>query len=177
MKKKENRIKTIVISAMLVALAFVLSNIKILSMPTGGSVTAFSMLVISLPGFLYGFPIALISSIVYGIIQFIYGRYMFSIPQVILDYIFAFGSFSLVGLFKDRKNGLIIGFTIACVMRFIFSTMSGVIFFSDYAPANMNPIIYSVIYNGSYIFLEMLLSYIIILLPATKKLFDVLKKI
>ena len=171
MKKK---IISIAVSAMLVALAFVLSNVKLFSMPFGGSVTAFSMLVISLPGFIFGFPVGLISSIVYGLFQFIYGRYMFSIPQVILDYIFAFGSFSIVGLFKDKKNGLIIGFTIACILRFIFSTMSGFIFFADYAPENMNPILYSALYNGAYIFAEMLLSYLIIVLPVFER---ILKKI
>lgn len=173
----KRRISFITVPAMLVGLSFVLSNIKLLSMPSGGSVTAFSMLVISLPGYLYGFPTACISSIVYGLLQFIYGRYMYSVPQVILDYILAFGSFAVVGLFKEKKHGLIIGFTIACILRFIFSTMSGVIFFADYAPKNMNPIVYSAIYNAGYIFTEMLLSYIIILLPVTKKLLNIIKKL
>lgn len=171
----KNKVSFIALSSMCVALAFVLSNVKLFSMPLGGSVTAFSMLVMSLPGFMCGFPMAVVSSIVYGLLQFIYGRYMYSVPQVIIDYILAFGSFSIVGLFKDKKYGLLIGFTLACILRFIFSTMSGVIFFADYAPENMNPIVYSILYNGAYIFAEMLLSYIIILLPITKKLLSKLK--
>lgn len=173
----KNNIKSIALSSMLVALAFVLSNVKILSMPFGGSVTAFSMLIISLPGFLFGFPTGFASALVYGLFQFIYGRYMYSIPQVILDYIFAFGSFSLVALFRNKKYGLIIGFTVSCIMRFIFSTISGVVFFADYAPQGMNPIIYSSLYNGAYIFCEMLLSYMIILLPITNKLLNKCKMI
>ena len=170
MKKKIN---SIAVSAMFVALAFALSNVRLFKMPLGGSVTAFSMLVISMPGYLFGLPIAFISSIVYGLLQLAFGGYMYSLPQVILDYILAFGSFTVVGLFKDKDKKihlLIIGFTIACILRFIFSVISGVVFFADYAPETMNPLIYSILYNGAYIFTEMILSYIIILLPTTKKL-------
>lgn len=171
----KNKVSLIALSSMCVALAFVLSNVKLFKMPFGGSITAFSMLVISLPGFICGFPVAFVSSVVYGLLQFVFGGYMYSIPQVVLDYIFAFGSFSLVGLFKDKKNGLLIGFSIACICRFIFSTLSGVVFFSDYAPENMNPFLYSILYNGAYIFAEMILSYIVILLPITNKLLTQLK--
>ena len=38
--------------------------------------------------------------------------------------------------------------------RFLFSTLSGVIFFADYAPENMSPLTYSLAYNAIYIFAE-----------------------
>lgn len=173
MRKKIN---SIAVSAMFVALAFALSNFRLFKMPFGGSVTAFSMLTISIPGYLFGFPIAIISSIVYGLLQLAFGGYIYTIPQVILDYILAFGSFAVVGLVKDKNiNFLLIGFTVACILRLIFSTISGVVFFAEYAPDSMNPVVYSLLYNGAYIFAEMLLSYIIILLPITSNLLSKIK--
>ena len=67
-------IKQLVISAVCVALATVLSMLKIYEFPFGGSITAFSMLFICIPGIIYGLPIGLLSGLVYGIVQFILGH-------------------------------------------------------------------------------------------------------
>lgn len=173
MKKNFYFTNTVSVSTMLIALAFIFSNIKLFSMPLGGSITLFSMLIISLPGYLFGFKYGLISTIIYGFLQFIYGRYMFSVMQVILDYILAFGSFSIVGLFKNKKYGLFLGFTLGCILRCFFSSLSGVLFFADYTPEGFTPVIYSIVYNASYIFAEMILSYIVIALPIFHKLLSI----
>ena len=46
--------KKLVVSALMLALSFVLSLIKIYELPWGGSVTLFSMLPIILVGYMYG---------------------------------------------------------------------------------------------------------------------------
>ena len=53
--------------------------------------------------------------------------------------------------------------------RFFFSVLSGVIFFAAYAPEGMNPIVYSVMYNGSYLGAEALLTVVLLSVPAVTK--------
>ena len=168
--------KQIVFSAMAIALATVISvAIKLPSLPNGGSITLFSMLIICLIGYWYGPKVSLIAAIAYGILQFIVGPYVVHPLQVALDYPLAFGALGLSGLFCNKKFGLQIGYVIGVVGRFVCSTLSGVIFFADYAPEGMNPWIYSIAYQGSYLGVELVLTLIIISIPPVAKALSLVK--
>ena len=166
-------IKKISGSAILIALAFILSFVKIMRLPFGGSITLLSMLFISLPSYLYGVKYGFGASITYSFLQLISDNYIVHPMQVVLDYIIAFSIFGIVGFFRNKKFGLEIGFIIACVIRFISSSISGYIFFKEYAPESWNPIIYTVVYNGSYIFIECIFT---VLVLQNKKVKDILSK-
>ena len=44
-----------------------------------------------------------------------------------------------------------VAIVVACVLRYISSSLSGVLFFGDYAPEGMNPWFYSfIVYNAAY---------------------------
>ena len=58
-------LRKFVVSAVFIAMAFVLSFIKIFRMPLGGSVTLFSMFVISLPAYFYGAKHGFVSAVIY----------------------------------------------------------------------------------------------------------------
>ena len=60
-------------SAIMLAFAAVLSEIKIIHMPYGGSVTAFSMLPLILIAYRYGVKWGLVTSATYGLIQLLLG--------------------------------------------------------------------------------------------------------
>ena len=167
--------KKLVYSALGIALALVTSYIKLWEMPMGGSVTLLSMLFVCLIGYWFGLKYGLITGIAFGLLQFIIDPYMLSIPQVILDYPFAFGALGLSGLFCNKKFGLQIGYVIGVVGRFVCSTLSGVIFFADYAPEGMNPWVYSIAYQGSYLGVEMVLTLIIISIPPVAKALSLVK--
>lgn len=167
--------KKLVYSALGIALALVTSYIKLWEMPMGGSVTLLSMLFVCLIGYWFGLKYGLITGIAFGLLQFIIDPYMLSIPQVILDYPFAFGALGLSGLFCNKKFGLQIGYVIGVVGRFVCSTLSGVIFFADYAPEGMNPWIYSIAYQGSYLGVELVLTLIIISIPPVAKALSLVK--
>jgi thiamine transporter len=94
--------------------------------------------------------------------------YILSLPQVLVDYVFAFGALGVSGFFSKRKNGLIIGYVAAVIGRFIFAVLSGVIFFGTYAPEGMSPLAYSVAYNGSYLAAEAALTIVVLLIPAVR---------
>ncbi len=172
----KNTTKKLVYSALGVALALVTSYIKLWNMPMGGSVTLLSMLFICLIGYWFGPKYGLITGVAYGLLQFIIDPYMVSIWQVILDYPLAFGALGLSGLFCNQKWGLQIGYVVGVVGRFIFSTLSGVIFFADYAPEGMNPWVYSTVYQGSYLGAELIMTLMIISIPPVAKALALVKQ-
>ena len=167
--------KKLVYSALGIALALVTSYIKLWEMPMGGSVTLLSMLFICLIGYWYGLKYGLIAGIAFGLLQFVIDPYMISVPQVILDYPLAFGALGLSGLFCDKRFGLQIGYVIGVIGRFVCSTLSGVIFFADYAPEGINPWVYSIAYQGSYLGVELLLTLIVISIPPVAKALSLVK--
>lgn len=171
----KNTTMKLVYSALGIALALVTSYIKLWSMPMGGSVTLLSMLFICLIGYWFGLKYGLITGVAFGLLQFIIDPYMLSIPQVILDYPFAFGALGLSGFFCNKKFGLQIGYVLGVVGRFVCSTLSGVIFFADYAPDGMNPWIYSIAYQGSYLGVELVLTLIIISIPPVANALSLVK--
>ena len=167
-------IKQLTVSALCLALAFVLSNVKLFKMPMGGSVTFFSMFFIAFIGYLYGPRIGLSAAFAYGLLQLVVDPYIISIPQLLCDYVLAFTALGLSGFFYNRKGGMIKGYLVAVLGRFFFSTLSGVIFFADYAPENMSPLGYSAAYNGAYLGAECAITVIVLLIPVVS---DALRRI
>lgn len=171
--KADQRGKTVtrrlVFSAMAIALAFVTSFIKFLHLPMGGSITLFSMFFICLIGYWYGLRVGLMAAVAYGILQMVVDPYIISVPQMLCDYIFAFGALGLSGVFSNAKHGLVKGYLLGVVGRYVFSFLSGLIFFGQFAPEGMHPAVYSASYNGIYIFTEAILTIIIISIPAVSK--------
>ena len=165
--KKTHSVKRLVTSAMAIALATLTSFITIFKMPMGGSVTLF---IIVLIGYWYGISEGMTASIAYGVLQLIVNPYIISLPQMFLDYIFAFGALGLSGIFANSKNGLVKGYIAGIAGRFFFSFLSGWIFFAVYTPEFFNSaVLYSLAYNAAYIGAEGIITIIVIMLPPVKK--------
>ena len=162
--------KQLVFSAIAMALALVTSMIKLFELPLGGSVTLLSMLFIVLIGYWYGPKAGLVAGFAYGLLQFIIEPVFYTIPQLIVDYPLAFGALGLSGFFSNRKHGLQLGYIAGILGRLVFAWLSGVIFFASYASSyNMSAPVYSLVYNGSYIFAEGIITLIIISIPSVSK--------
>lgn len=138
-----------------IALSVVLSYIKIYHLPQGGSITAGSMVPLLWLSLRRGAKIGLFASIIYGLVQLLVEPFVYHPVQVLLDYPIAFGALGLAGFFTKYA---LIGVTIGIFGRFVSHLLSGVIFFAEYAPAGMSPIVYSAIYNGSYLLGELVVS-------------------
>ena len=173
MTKKHFDTRKLVFSAAAIALATVVSVvIKLPSLPNGGSVTLFSMLMITLIGYWYGPVVGIMSGIVYGILQFITGPYVVHPLQVILDYPLAFGALGLSGFFRDRKNGLITGYITGVAGRFFWACVSGIIFYTEYVgnlQGNLLAVWGSVLYNLTYLLPEAAMTVVLLFVPAVKK--------
>ena len=167
--RKKIGAKQLTYCSMALALAVVCSQIKLFRLPTGGSITLFSMLFVVLIGYWYGPVVGLLAGVTYGLLRLILGPYIVSLPQMLVDYPLAFGALGISGFFSDKKNGLLIGYIAAVLGRFFFAVLSGVILFGMYAPEGMNPLVYSISYNGFYLCAEGLLTLILLAVPAVRK--------
>lgn len=162
--------KQLVYAAAAIALASAASMIKLFDMPMGGSVTLLSMLFIVLIGYWYGAAAGIAAGIAYGLLQFIIEPYVFSIPQVIVDYPLAFGALGLSGFFRNKKGGLAAGYIVGVAGRCFFAFLSGWIFFGTYAADyGMSAPVYSFLYNASYLGAEAVVTILIMNLPPVKK--------
>ena len=161
--------KQLVYSAAAVALAVVCSMIKLFEMPMGGSVTLLSMLFIVLIAYWYGPYVGIMTAVAYGLVQFVMEPIFYTIPQMLLDYPLAFGALGLAGFFHKKKWGLQTGYIVGVIGRFVFATISGVVFFGAFAPEGMHPLVYSAGYQASYLIPEAVVTLIIIYIPPVTK--------
>ena len=110
------------------------------------------------------------TAVAYGILQLIVDPYIISIPQMLTDYIFAFGALGLSGIFSRSKYGLIKGYVAGVLGRYFFAFLSGMIFFGSYASNfNMAAPVYSFVYNGSYLGLEAVVTLVLVAVPPVSK--------
>ena len=165
--------------AMAVALAYVTSFIKPFELPYGGSVTLLSMLFIVLVGNWYGVKTGVLVGLAYGVLQFLQEPYFLSLVQVCCDYVLAFAALGLSGLFRKRKNGLLIGYIAAVLARGFFHSLGGYLYWMDYMPENFPQslrTLYPIIYNYSYLLAEGVITVIIIRLPAVSNALERIRK-
>jgi len=163
------RVRILVESAVMIALATVLSLIKVYSLPQGGSITLGSMLPILFIGFRWGARAGLATGVVYGVLQYIVEPFFVHPVQVILDYPVAFGLLGLSGLFRGPTalSGALGAFT-GLGGRYLAHFLSGWVFFAEYAPAGTSPVVYSLVYNATYLGPELVVTLVLgALLPVT----------
>ena len=165
-KSKRNNTSKLVLCAILVACSIILNQIKLFHAPFGGSVTLLSMFAATLCGYFCGLKYGLISGFSLGLLNLIFGGYVIHPVQLLLDYILAFTCLGLSGFFRNKKYSLYTGYIVSVASRFIMSFLSGWIFFGDYAPEGMLPWLYSLLYQGSYIGIEAVITLAIIAIPA-----------
>lgn len=194
-KNKKEYIYKLTVAAVFLALATVLSLIKIFSVPLGGSVTLLSMLpIIMLPSML-GFKWGIGSAFVYSLIQLLLGISLdgllgwgltpiMLIGTILLDYILAFTMLGFAGIFaKKGTMGLILGAVAAIFARFICHFISGVVIFKQLEQFEIfgklftgRPTLYSLCYNGLYMLPELVITVavaaVIFNLPQIKKMMN-----
>jgi len=161
--------------AMMVALATALSFFAVFKLPNGGSITVASMVPIILFSYFWDIKWGILTAIAYAGIQMIFGFYppptqdMLSFVLVILlDYIVAFGVLGLAGtiskIFKNKTSAFVGGTIIVVFMRFLCHFISGIIIWNVYAPEGQPAWLYSLLYNGSYMLGELVVSVIVMLM-------------
>ena len=141
-----------------VALSYALNLVVLFRMPQGGSVTVVSMVPILWLALRRGTKIGVLAGVIFGLVDMMPQPFVVHPVQFLLDYPLAFGSLGLAGLFQKHP---IAGVVTGIFGRFVCHFVSGIVFFAMYAPSGMNPAVYSAIYNGSYLVVELVFSIVI----------------
>lgn len=157
-------------AALCLALAFVLSYIKLFDLPQGGAVTAASLLPIVAFAYSYGLAPGLVVGVAYGLLQMIQDPWIVTPVQAILDYPLAFACIALAAVARKLPDswGWLAGMALAAVGRFVCHTFTGVAFFAEYAEGTgMTPFVYSVSYN-SFVFVDMAICAVVMAFPQVR---------
>lgn len=137
--------KKLVESAILIAIATVLSMIKIVDFPWGGGITIFAMLPMIMLSYKYGMRWGFVTASAFAVIQLAIGvgtntfgfELLPLIIMLILDYIVAYLAMTLGGLFRNKFNtvlpALVCGAIVAVCGRYVVHMISGAIFYGSYA--------------------------------------------
>ena len=184
------RIFTLCECALMLALAVVLSYIKLFSLPFDGSITLFSMLPICLISIKHGIKWGLGTAFCYSWFQILQGGVFgwgltptMLIASLFLDYLLAFTVLGLAGLFRHKGfAGMLAGVVMVCALRFIVHFFAGVILWANleqfvaFGKEWVNqPVLYSICYNGIYMLPETVLTTVVaavlLKIPQIKKLF------
>ena len=155
--KSHLQIRALCEGALMVALAFVLSFVKLWELPNGGSLTP-AMFPILLFGLRWGVGRGLMAGFVFGLLQLIFdGAYAWGWQSMVLDYLLAFTPLGLSGLFRGKAWGIFPGTVVGCISRFVIHYISGVTIYRIYEPTEIvgfgvfdDAVLYSLVYNGSY---------------------------
>lgn len=170
-----NTTKKLTTSALLIALATVLMWVsKLIPAPwlQGGSVTLASMVPIIAVGILFGTKWGLCCSLAYAVLQMIFGFYppptqtfLYFFLVVLLDYVLAFGVLGLSGFFYrisgKRSFSAPLSAFMVTLLRYICHIISGILIWGVYAEEGQTVLAYSLIYNGTYMIPEIVISTIV----------------
>jgi thiamine transporter len=158
--------------ALAVALAAGLSfyKIKLPHLLYGGSVSLHALPIL-VAAFRHGWRGGLAAGAVYGGVNFVITPYYVHPAQVLLDYPLAYASVGLAGLAARGPGAvgeplsrwrILSGLALGMGARFAAHFLSGVVFFSQFAPEGQPAWLYSLLYNASYVIPEFII-YILLL--------------
>ena len=152
--------------ALLLAIALIATEIRLFRMPQGGSVTLFRMLWLAVPGYFFGLRAGFLTGSAYGLARLITATAIIHPAQFVLDYFLAFAVFGVSGFFRNHRFGLAVGVTLGAVLRTAVSTLSGVLFFSQFAPPGTQSLwLWSLGVNAPVMLAELTLCLVLISVP------------
>ena len=156
--------------ALMLAVGIVLSLVKLIDLPYGGSVTVASMLPVILISYRHGVKYGLLTGLAFGIIQQLLGLKTLSyvttfisiIAVILLDYVVAFAVIGFGGAFrkiiKNQPAALVAGAILACVLRYACHVISGATVWAGLSIPTNAALIYSFGYNATYMVPETIVT-------------------
>ena len=171
--KRTQALRALTESAVMIALAIVLSFIKIIDMPYGGAVTIASMLPVALISYRHGLKWGLISAAVYGVVQQLLGLSTLSwatswqsvVAIIMLDYIVAFTVIGIAGMFRKAIKNQAISLTFGCLtvsfLRYICHVISGATVWVGLSIPDYAALSFSFAYNATYMLPETIILLVV----------------
>lgn len=169
---KKNSTVVLVECALMIALSTVLSMIKVFELPQGGSITLASMVPLVLVSYRHGVKWGLGTAFVHSLLQMLLNpvappakTLTAFVLVVLLDYVLAYtvlGSAAFWGKpIRGRSASIAFGAAVAVFLRFLCSFTSGILIWGEYAPEGTPVWLYSLVYNGSYMLPELVITAVV----------------
>ncbi len=155
----------------MLAFATILSMLKIVDLPYGGSITAFSMLPVVLIAYRYGVAWGSFTALAYSLLQLLTGMKnvmavsgLSALAVLLLDYVVAFTVLGLAGVFRGKLGSqgaeLASGAVLACVLRYVCHVISGCTVWAGLSIPDSQALLYSLAYSATYMLPETLVTVI-----------------
>lgn len=174
--KKKNDVSVLVKSAILMGVAFVLNQVTLFRMPQGGSITAFSMFALFLVGYLFGPRQGILAGMAYGLLDLVINPYVIHPIQIFMDYPLAFGAIGIGAILRETKQGMITGYLVGVLGRYLVTVVSGIIFWGMYAAEGFSAVSWSFFYNMTYMLPEAVATVATLLIPQVRQFFEKYKQ-
>lgn len=181
------RVRKLTEGAILIALSTVLSLVSFQFWANGGAITLGSMLPIVFMAYRHGAKWGVLTAVANALVQLVlFGGTLQGnslgvfVAAIFLDFIFAFGVLGLAGVFKRLPVGTAVSFTagvaLVIALRFVCHLLSGVLLWGSYVPEGVGAWAYSIVYNGSYMLPELLITvggaFLLAMLPQTRSMLE-----
>ncbi len=165
-----------------------LSAVKVVTLPQGGSVTYLSLLFLWLVTFFFGFRYGLIFSVLFGFsklgINYLTQEYINYHPMaILLEYPLGCGVFCLGGLLKEPEGKgsqsissfggeikmepfkLKMGYVVGVFGQFVLYVISAVCFYPPDRNGFIKNLLFCMIYDASYLILEGVITVLLLCVP------------
>ena len=161
--------KTVILAegAIMVALSialFAVSDLIPWPYAYGGGFSIFAQVPIVIYSYRRGIKNGVAAALVLSVFQLLTGLKNFAWVSGIGAYLIVALADYIGGMFKGKfKNPtaeLALGSVVVCLIRFVCHYISGVTIWTDYCPADMVVPVYSLLYNGSYMLIETIITVI-----------------
>ncbi len=171
-KMKKSNVLKLTESAIMLAFAVVLSVMKLMDLPYGGSITLCSMLPVIVIAYRHGFAWGLCASSAFALLQLFLGAsvlsyatsFLAAVLIILLDYLLAYGFLCIAGVFtKSKMNqtaALALSVVVSLVLRYACHVISGYVVWRDISIPADQAWIYSFGYNASYMLPELIITLI-----------------
>lgn len=184
----------------LLGMFVLLSAVKLVVLPQGGSVTYLSLLILWLVPFFFGFRYGLLWTVLFGLtklgVNYITGEYINYHPlALLLEYPLGCGVFCLGCLLK-RKEGtcvnnfekedreeeferfkLRMGYAIGVFGQFVLYVISAVCFYPPDRVGFWNNLLFCILYDGSYLLTEGAVTLLFLCVPSVQDAICYLKHV
>ncbi len=191
MNTVSKRTFNLVLAGVMIAMGTALGFVKPFELPYGGAITLCSMLPVMFFSYRCGLKWGLSAGLVFSVLQLLFGldalkgiSAMMVVGSIFLDYILAFTVLGLAGMFRGKiKNdaaAFTLGSFVSMMLRYLCSFLSGWVlwasfnetadmqgFIATFFPALGNlsgtalAVVYSLVYNGSYMIPEIILTCVV----------------
>lgn len=191
MNTVSKRTFNLVLAGVMIAMGTALGFVKPFELPYGGAITLCSMLPVMFFSYRCGLKWGLSAGLVFSVLQLLFGldalkgiSAMMVMGSIFLDYILAFTVLGLAGMFRGKiKNdaaAFTLGSFVSMMLRYFCSFLSGWVlwasfnetadmqgFIATFFPALGNlsgtalAVVYSLVYNGSYMIPEIILTCVV----------------